>query len=150
VAQVLLWLTTHRQHVVLNSSFSSWLPVVSGVPQGTILGPLLFILYLSDLSQFVRCKFKLLADDVSLCHQITSETDCLYLQENLCAFLQWCQRSLMCLQLPKCETLCISNKCYLPTFSYLCDGKPLQWGSVVRCLYQPTLAMVRSLQVCLL
>ena len=51
------FLTTRRQRVVLNGSFSSWLPVISGVPQGTILGPLLFILYLNDLAQFVSCKF---------------------------------------------------------------------------------------------
>jgi len=57
-AEVLL--TTHRQRVVLNSSFSSWLPVFSGVPQGIILSPLLFILNLSDLGQFVKCKFNCL------------------------------------------------------------------------------------------
>ena len=36
--------------------------------------------------------------------------------------------------LPKCEALCISNKCYPPTFMYLCDGIPIQWSSVVRYL----------------
>ena len=40
----------------------------------------------------------------------------------------------MHLQLPKCEALCISNKCYPPTFTYFCDGQPLQWGSVVKYL----------------
>jgi len=40
----------------------------------------------------------------------------------------------MRLQLPKCEALCISNKRHPPTFTYLCDGQPLQWGSVVRYL----------------
>ena len=77
------FLTTRRQSVVLNGSFSSWLPVISGVPQGTILGPLLFILYLNDLAQFVKCKFKIFADDLTLYHQIISNADCLYLQENL-------------------------------------------------------------------
>ena len=78
-------LTTRRQHVVLNGSFSSWLPVISGVPQGTILGPLLFI---TDLAQFVKCKFQLFADDLTLYHQIISNADCLHLQENLYVFLK--------------------------------------------------------------
>jgi len=128
------FLMTRRQRVVLNGSFSSWLPVISGVPQGTILGPLLFILYLNDLAQFVSCKFKLFADDVTLYHQIVTNTDCLFLQDNLYAFLKWCHRWLMRLQPPKCEALCISNKRYPPTFTYLCDGVPLQWSSVVRYL----------------
>jgi len=128
------FLTSRQQCVVLNGSFSSWLPVISGVPQGTILGPLLFILYLNDLAQFISCKFKLFADDVTLYHQIVTNADCLYLQENLCAFLKWCHRWLMHLQLPKCEALCISNKHYPPTITYLCDGKPIWWSRVVRCL----------------
>ena len=88
-------------HVVLNGSFSSWLPVISGVSQGTIVGPLLFILYLNDLVQFVSHKFKFFADDVTLYHQIVNNTDCLFLQDNLSAFLKWCHRWLMCLQPPK-------------------------------------------------
>ena len=123
----------YRQRVVLNGSFT-WLPVISGVPQGTILGPLLFILYLNNLAQFVKCKLKLFADDLTLYHQIITNADCLYLQENLYVFLKWCQKWLMRLQLPKCEALCISNKRYPPTFTYLCYGQPLQWGNVVKCL----------------
>ena len=64
------FLTTRRQRVVLNGSFSSWLPVISGVPQGSILGPLLFSVYLNDIANFVRCKIKLFADDVTLYHQL--------------------------------------------------------------------------------
>ena len=70
------FLTTRRQHVVLNGSFSSWLPVIFGVPQGSILGPLLFSVYLNDLANFVHCKFKLFADDVTLYHRIVSHEDC--------------------------------------------------------------------------
>ena len=110
------------------------LPMISGVPQGTIFGPLLFILYFNDLAQFVSCKFKLFADDVTLYHQIVTNTDCLFLQDNLCTFLKWCHRWLMRLQPPKFEALCISNKRYPPTFTYLCDGVPLQWSSVVKYL----------------
>ena len=85
------FLTTRRQCVILNGSFSLWLPVISGVPQGSILGPLLFSVYLNDLANFVHCKFKLFADDITLYHRIVSHKDCSCLQDNLNAFLRWCQ-----------------------------------------------------------
>lgn len=128
------FLTTRRQRVVLNGSFSSWLPVTSGVPQGSILGPLLFSVYLNDIANFVKCRFKLFADDVTLYHQIVSHDDCLYLQDCLNAFLLWCQRWQMRLQPSKCEALCISNKRSPPTFTYFCNGQPLRWSNVVKYL----------------
>ena len=104
------FLTTSRHRFALNGSFSSWLPVISGLPQESSLGPLLFSVYLNDLVTFVRCKLRFFADDVSLYHQIVSHKDCLYLQNNLNTFLHWCQKWQMQLQFSKCEALCISNE----------------------------------------
>ena len=60
------FLTTCHQKVVINGQFSDWCQVSSGVPQGSILGPLLFILYINDISGVVNTPIKIFADDVTL------------------------------------------------------------------------------------
>ena len=54
------------QRVVLNGQTSSWRPVLAGAPQGSILGPLLFLMYINDLPNELKSNVKLFADDTSL------------------------------------------------------------------------------------
>ncbi len=70
------FLTTRKQRVVVNGHFSDWSNVSSGVPQGSILGPLLFILYINDISSVVRSKIKMFADDVTLYTTVQTNEDC--------------------------------------------------------------------------
>ena len=60
------FLSEGRQHVVLNGQVSTWTNVTAGVPQGSILGPLLFLIYINDLSEGLSTNAKLFADDISL------------------------------------------------------------------------------------
>ena len=64
---LLLWLrgflSNHYQRVILNGSFSSWCAVTSGVPQGSVLGPLLFTLYINDIPNIVHTNLSFFADD---------------------------------------------------------------------------------------
>ena len=60
------FLTLRKQRVVLNGQLSLWSNIESGVPQGSILGPLLFLIYINDLSEGLTTNAKLFADDVSL------------------------------------------------------------------------------------
>ena len=59
-------ISTRRQRVVINGHSSDWSLVLSGVPQGSILGPLLFILYINDLPSAVNSPMKIFADDVAM------------------------------------------------------------------------------------
>ena len=72
------FLKSRKQRVVLNGQHSSWSDVLAGVPQGSILGPLLFLIYINDLSDGLQCNPKLFADDTSLfatVHNINKATN---------------------------------------------------------------------------
>ena len=57
------WLTDRRQRVVVDGEVSSWKSVLSGVPQGSVLGPILFLVYINDLEEGVTGKILKFADD---------------------------------------------------------------------------------------
>ena len=60
------YLSSRHQRVVLNGTRSPWLPLKSGVPQGSVLDPLLFLVYINDLTDNISSTMKLFADDASL------------------------------------------------------------------------------------
>ena len=77
------FLTNRRQRVLLNGSPSDWEAVVSGVPQGTIMGPIFFLLFVNDVPNTLYCKVMLFADDAKLYSTINEEQDCINLQADL-------------------------------------------------------------------
>ena len=60
------FLKDRKQRTVLNGQCSNWGDILAGVPQGSILGPLLFLVYINDLTADLKCNVKLFADDTSL------------------------------------------------------------------------------------
>ena len=69
------FLTNRKQRVVINGKSSNLAPVISGIPQGSVLGPILFLIYVNDLPEMARSKLKLFADDTKLYKSIKDVAD---------------------------------------------------------------------------
>ena len=73
-----------RGVIIINGSFSNWLPVLSGVPQGSVLGPPLFLLYFDDIHETISHSAVLkFADDIAIYKEIVSQSDQDILQADL-------------------------------------------------------------------
>ena len=79
------------QQVVLNGQYSDVCSVLSGVPQGSVLGPLLFLCYINDLPAQVKSRIKLYADDALIYQTIHSKADQDTLQEDLHMLSSWAE-----------------------------------------------------------
>ena len=86
------WLTYRSQTVVVVGYNSPEVPVLSGVPQETVLGPLLFLLYINDLGENCTSRMRLFADDTLIYSTIESYNDAAKLQSDLTAIQEWAQK----------------------------------------------------------
>lgn len=102
------WLTGRKQRVVLNGHASSWRDVISGVPQGSILGPILFVIFIDDLEENIRKQLDLIvkfADDTKIGHRSDTPEDCQLLQEALDVLTGWSNDWGMKFNTDKCHVL---------------------------------------------
>ena len=83
------FLEKRRQSVVLEGEHSHSVPVTSGVPQGSMLGPLMFLIFINDLPCYVKSRVRLFADDTVIYLTIKSESDCRQLQDDLHSLEKW-------------------------------------------------------------
>ena len=86
------FLTGRRQRVVVNDSRSSWADVTSGIPQGSVLGPMLFIIYINDMPSSVLSSIYLFADDAKVYRNISSNDDPPTLQHDLQQLEKWSEK----------------------------------------------------------
>lgn len=105
------FLTNRTQTVVLDSKSSNTVPVTSGVPQGTVLGPVLFLVYINDLPEYLNhSKVRLFADDSIIYCPVKTAGDCDKLQADIEAAARWEQDWLMAFHPDKCTILSVTTK----------------------------------------
>ena len=86
------WLTNRKQRVHINGKYSDWAEVESGVPQGSVLGPILFIMFIDDISWEVRSRLSIFADDLKVMGTVNSTEQCQQLQDDLTIITDWATR----------------------------------------------------------
>ena len=104
------FLHNRTQFVAINGTHSSTTPVTSGVPQGSVLGPTLFLLYINDIVDVPKSELRLFADDTVLYRAIKSQHDHQILQEDLHNLTKWASDWQMDFNVSKCHLLRVTNK----------------------------------------
>ena len=99
------WLTDRKQRVIVNNATSDWLPVLSGVPQGSVLGPCLFVIYINDIDDTVSSKILKFADDTKITASISSVEEQHILQTDLTRLMEWSEEWQMKFNVNKCKVM---------------------------------------------
>ena len=104
------WLTGRQQRVIINGYESEWKPVISGVPQGSVLGPTLFLIYINDIDDNIDGDVLKFADDTKLWRMMASPVDAMMLQEDLYKLSDWSTEWQMLFNPGKCKCLHVGHK----------------------------------------
>ena len=128
---ILNWITEYlndrSQVVLVNGEKSNPAPVISGIPQGTVLGPLLFVIYINDLLDNVKSDGFLFADDTKIFHEVTSREDALILQEDINKLEVWSNKWLLNFHPDKCHVLTLGKfQNIMHTQRYTISGQELE------------------------
>ena len=115
-----------KQRVVIRGFCSDWSYVTSGTLQGTILGPLLFLLYINNITEWISSTVKLYADDKEIFREINDPIrDCQLLQDDLNNLSDWARKWQLRFNADKCETMRITHSRDKSETNYFLE-KPLK------------------------
>ena len=103
------FLYNRKQRVQVNGYFSNWAEVTSGIHQGSVLGPILFVIYINDLSDLVVSDIIMYADDTKMSKEIRSKEDLELVQAGLFRLQDWSDKWLLLFHPDKCKVLQISS-----------------------------------------
>ena len=127
---VLRWienfLSNRQQTVVVNGYRSDTKPVLSGIPQGSVLGALLFIIYINDMPDAIESNMFLFADDTKFFHCVNSIEDAIIIQDDIRKLEEWSNNWLLKFHPDKCVTLRLTMNNNQPEFKYKLDSQSLK------------------------
>ena len=103
------WLTDRKQRISVERKTSAWTAVHSGVPQVSVLGPLLFLIYIDDLEDGVASNILKFADDTNIFRRVQTRQECHILQEDLNRLVLWSEKWQMLFNQSKCKCLHIGR-----------------------------------------
>lgn len=112
------FLTDRVQFTCVGDRCSETTKVISGVPQGSVLGPLLFLIFINDLPTGISSPIRLFADDCVIYRRVTTTDDQSVLQKDLTLIAKWCSRWMMSLNVSKCKFMHVTRKRSITTFPY--------------------------------
>lgn len=121
-----------KKNTIYCGSISKPVAVTSGVPQDTVLGPLIFLLYVNDKQEDLECTLRLFVDDALLDHRITCETETMALQRDLDELGSWAESGQMVYNPSKCYKMLVyrskspvlKDSSYLTRFFHLFSNIP--------------------------
>ncbi|MEW8547072.1 MAG: reverse transcriptase family protein [Candidatus Thiodiazotropha sp.] len=111
--KVYIWikefLSNRVQKVMVNGKGSDTAKVTSGIPQGSVLGPILFLIFINDLPEVIQASIKLFADDAKIYQIVSSEEDINQFQENINRAVNWSKTWQMFYNTAKCKHLHVGS-----------------------------------------
>ena len=121
------YLKQRLQRVVLRGCTSLWLPVISGVPQGSILGPIFFLLDIFNIQLSKGSTLLVYADDILLFKPLSSPSDIQELQDDVDRICEWISLNHLTINVAKSKSMCISrSRSSKLRFTILVNGSPLE------------------------
>ena len=119
------FLEKKRQSVVIEGEHSHSVPVTSGVPQGSVLGSLIFLIFINDLPCYVKSRVRLFGDDTVINLAIKSESNCRLTQDDLHSLEKWESDWCMKFNPSKCNAIQVTRRRTLFKFQYKLPDKVL-------------------------
>ena len=132
LAMIASFVHNRQQRVVLNGKTSSWIPVTSGTPEGSVLSPLLFLLFINDLPSHVHSECLMYADDVKIYREVRSTADSDLLHADLARLVNWSLTWKLKLNASKCKSFTITLKRIPIVSSYAVCGEVLERVTTIR------------------
>lgn len=128
------FLSLRLQFTIVNDTSSTITDVTSGVPQGSVLGPLLFLIYINDLPDNISSCVRLFADDCVIYRVINTAQDHIILQKDLDQINSWCTTWQMILNTTKCKTISFSRKHAHSDFTYYINNEAISRAAAYKYL----------------